>query len=102
MNVFKALLDTPNADLVGFEPSVDDKFQISEVQPLWTDIAEIEAVVTQAIAPDGMGRVKFHGTRWRALTERSYTLPAGTSVHVIGRHGSNILVVEPMQFEIAQ
>lgn len=96
MNVIQALLDASTNHLKTPENSPSDVSQMVEIQPLWADLADIEAVVTQAIAPHNMGRVKFRGTRWRALSDLGHTLPAGTHVQVIGRHRTSILIVEPM------
>lgn len=101
MNLIQALLGASSPDSTTSNSSPDDVPKMLEIQPLWADLAEIEAVVTQAIAPHEMGHVKFRGTRWRALADFSQTLPEGTHVQVIGRHRSNILIVEPMGEEAA-
>lgn len=96
MNVLKDLFNSPLTESNLFPESFDKIAYFPEVQPLWADIEEIQAVVSEAIAPKKMGRVKFRGTRWRALSNRPYPLLEGTFVQVIGRHRTSILIVEPI------
>ncbi|WP_008317358.1 NfeD family protein [Leptolyngbya sp. PCC 6406] len=63
------------------------------------------AIVDDPIPLGKLGHVKFQGSRWRAcydatkLTQMglpAVPLPIGTSVRVVGRRYSTVLVVEPM------
>lgn len=97
MNVLTALFNSSLTEPNFFPESLPDITDFADIKPLWANIPEIQAVVTQTIAPQVLGRVKFRGTRWRALSDRTYPLVEGTIVQVIGRHRSNILIVEPIQ-----
>jgi membrane-bound ClpP family serine protease len=96
MNVLKALFNSSLTESDVVSESFSDVMEFSDIKPLWANITEIQAVVTQTIAPQVLGRVKFRGTRWRALSDRAYPIAEGTVVRVIGRQRSNILVVEPV------
>ena len=99
MNLLKALLSTsvPESDIHG-QPSVEVG-GFSRIEPLWTNCSQSEAKVTEPIQPEGLGRVKFQGTLWRAWCDRSLTLEAGTTVRVVGRQRCSILIVEPIPVE---
>ena len=101
MNVLKAVFDSPLTQSKFLPDSFTDMTEFSEIKPLWANVTEIQATVTQTIAPKVLGRVKFRGTRWRALSDRGYPLTEGTVVRVIGRQRSNILIVEPVHTPVA-
>lgn len=96
MNVLKTLFNTtaPKSNFVA--ESLVEMSQFPDIQPLWANLTEIQATVTQTIAPQVLGRVKFRGTRWRAVSDRPYPLAEGTVVQVVGRHRTNILIVQPV------
>lgn len=52
------------------------------------------AIVVDPILPGQFGHVKFQGSRWRAYSDRP--IATDTTVRVIGRQRSNILLVEPV------
>ena len=97
MTVWNALLNNTMTESPVPAEALTDGWPWPDMQPLWANVTEIQAVVTETIAPQLLGRVKFQGTRWRALSDRPYPLTAGTVVQVIGRQRSNILVVEPVE-----
>jgi hypothetical protein len=96
MNVLKALFNSSFTESSLFPESFEESSYFPEIEPLWINIQEVQAIVTQTIAPQVIGRVKFRGTRWRALSDRPYALPEGTLVQVIGRHRTSILIVQPV------
>lgn len=97
MNVFKILFNSSLTEPdFRSESLIDEISPFSEIQALWTNFADVQATVSQAIAPQMLGRVKFRGTWWRALSDRPDCLPEGTLVKVIGRHRTNILIVTPI------
>ncbi len=71
------------------------------IEPLWTTLRENRAVVTDTIAADHLGKVKFQGTWWRAMSDRGLTLEPETAVRVIGRQRTNILIVEPLTMPVS-
>lgn len=95
MTLLKVLFSIPKTepDLLG--QMVTDGPNSTDVKPLWKKVTDNRATVTEMIAPDSLGHVKFQGTRWRAASDRGLTLEVGTVVRVIGRRHSNILIVEP-------
>lgn len=95
MNVLKTLFTTTNADFLQ-RPAGKAPLMV-EVRRGCRDTEADQAMVTRTISPDELGRVKFQGTWWRAGSDRSLVLQAGTSVRVIGRQRSNILIVEPLE-----
>lgn len=52
-----------------------------------------EGIVTEAIEPDGFGRVKIDGDSWKAASSDKAGIEAGVKVKVIGRE-SIIITVE--------
>lgn len=94
MNLLKALLETTTIESA---TRTSDKTPSTtpKMKPLWTSFAENKAIVTEAIAPNTIGHIKFRGTRWRACSDRPLPLKQGMAVRVIGRQRCNILVVEP-------
>jgi membrane protein implicated in regulation of membrane protease activity len=51
------------------------------------------AIVTEAIAPDKIGRVKIDGDRWQASAQQGETFVAGDRVEVVG-YDSIVLIVK--------
>jgi hypothetical protein len=100
MNVLKALFNTSLSEAPLWSAPSTDLPGWPAVEPLWQPVSEASAIVTETIAPQTLGRVKFQGTRWRAYSDRPWPLEAGTAVRVIGRHRSNILIVQPLSVPI--
>ncbi|MEM9003845.1 MAG: NfeD family protein [Cyanobacteria bacterium P01_F01_bin.86] len=96
MNLLKALFSTPITEADLCEQSDVEMHTFPDVEPLWQDFDKNQAVVTETISPNMLGRVKFQGTWWRAGSDLAFTLEAGTTVQVIGRHRCSILIVEPI------
>ncbi|MBE7381326.1 MAG: NfeD family protein [Leptolyngbya sp. SIO1E4] len=94
MNVLNTVFNNQTATSDLFERSLGNMPGLPNVQPLWKNIEKTQATVTETIAPNTLGRVKFQGTRWRAWSNSPLT--TGTAVRVIGRQRSNILIVEPV------
>ncbi|NER79722.1 MAG: hypothetical protein F6K42_09085 [Leptolyngbya sp. SIO1D8] len=98
MDLLNTFLSVPNTESNSesdfFDGSLTEVAEMADVEPLWKNIEETEAIVIEAISPETLGRVKFQGTRWRAWSDRPLTV--GTEVRVIGRQRSNILIVEPV------
>jgi membrane protein implicated in regulation of membrane protease activity len=51
------------------------------------------AIVTEAIAPDKIGRVKIDGDRWQASAQQAETFVVGDHVEVVG-YDSIVLIVK--------
>lgn len=51
------------------------------------------AVVVEALDENGVGRVKFQGTTWKAVS--TGPVPVGTSVVVLGQSGLELQVEQP-------
>ena len=101
MNLLKTLFSTPVNDTDLYEESVMAMRDFpADIEPLWKDFERNQAQVTETITPNTLGRVKFQGTWWRALSDRPLTLEVGTIVRVIGRQRCNILIVEPLHAEV--
>lgn len=94
MSLLRTLFATTSADFL--QQAADHAQPNHNPGQDYQEIATGKAVVTRTIAPDELGRVKFQGTWWRAGSDRSIVLQVGTTVRVIGRQRSNILIVEPL------
>ncbi|MBF2035040.1 MAG: NfeD family protein [Leptolyngbyaceae cyanobacterium T60_A2020_046] len=93
MNLLKALFQGDVADAQFFENTLPLLSSLVDFDEAHVDRLLL-AVVTEPIAPGQLGRVKFQGTRWRARCDRQ-PIAVGTTVRIIGRERSTILVVEP-------
>jgi membrane protein implicated in regulation of membrane protease activity len=53
-----------------------------------------QGVVTQAIQPGELGRVRFQATTWAALCPYDMDLSVNTSVRIVGQYNATTLIVE--------
>ena len=55
-----------------------------------------QARVVETVQADGFGRVQIDGDIWKAVTNETADIPAGSNVRVIGRE-STIITVETIK-----
>lgn len=57
--------------------------------------AQTKGYVEQVINPNQRGRVRYQATCWLGICDDGRSLPPGTEVTILGRHG-NTLLVQPI------
>lgn len=82
------------ASLLLFRNRLVERFQVSPQAPPIDDLVGEAAVVTEEVAPGGVGKVELRGTTWSARTGGVATLPRGARCRV-ARVDGLLLYVEP-------